>query len=201
MNTRGIDLPPLHEFLSRQVSSIMAFSSQARMEAQYQLHCEDIEAEPIEVPLDYTASDLDHEHRVAYFREDLGINLHHWHWHLVYPFLGPRRVVAKDRRGEIFYFMHQQIIARYNFERLCNRLARVKKLIDLRAPIPEAYFPKLDSITASRAWAARSPNTLLQLQAGEGSKPQRKRDAPNLPCPVLILNQLIQYAWLVADGL
>nr|QOQ34392.1 prophenoloxidase 2-2 [Sogatella furcifera] len=160
-DTKGFDLPPLHEFFPDKFIDYGIFSK-ARMEANISSTVEDIQTEPIEVPLDYTASDLDHEHRVAYFREDVGINLHHWHWHLVYPFLGPRRVVAKDRRGEIFYFMHQQIIARYNFERLCNKLARVKKLIDLRSPIPEAYFPKLDSLTASRTWAARSPNSMLQ---------------------------------------
>lgn len=36
--------------------------------------------QPIEIPRDYTASDLDPEHRLWYFREDIGINLHHWHW-------------------------------------------------------------------------------------------------------------------------
>lgn len=35
---------------------------------------------PITIPTDYTASDLDPEHRLWYFREDVGINLHHWHW-------------------------------------------------------------------------------------------------------------------------
>jgi len=63
--------------------------------------------------MDYTATNLELEHRLAYFREDMGINLHHWHWHLIYPFSGPREVVNKDRRGELFYYMHQQIIARY----------------------------------------------------------------------------------------
>lgn len=48
--------------------------------------------------------------RLWYFREDIGINLHHWHWHLVYPFEATNRaIVAKDRRGELFYFMHQQV--------------------------------------------------------------------------------------------
>ncbi|KAE8573783.1 Putative prophenoloxidase [Halyomorpha halys] len=36
------------------------------------------EREIIEIPMYYTASNLDLEHRVAYFREDLGINHHHW---------------------------------------------------------------------------------------------------------------------------
>ena len=34
---------------------------------------------PIIIPRDYIASDLEPEHRLWYFREDLGINLHHWH--------------------------------------------------------------------------------------------------------------------------
>ncbi|XP_023012803.2 phenoloxidase 1 [Leptinotarsa decemlineata] len=116
---------------------------------------------PIEIPKDFTASDLETEHRLAYFREDLGINLHHWHWHLVYPFEAALEVVNKNRRGELFYYMHQQIIARYNFERLCHKLKRVERFIDFRGEIPEAYFPKLDSLVASRSWPARVANQKL----------------------------------------
>lgn len=67
----------------------------------------------LEVSRDYTASNLDLEHRVAYFREDVGVNLHHWHWHLVYPSSGRPEIANKDRRGELFYYMHQQLLARY----------------------------------------------------------------------------------------
>lgn len=118
--------------------------------------------EPIEIPRDFTASDLEEEHRLAYFREDLGINLHHWHWHLVYPFEAAREIVNKNRRGELFYYMHQQIIARYNLERLCNKLNRVVRWTDWKAPIEEAYFPKLDSLVASRAWPARVSNQVIR---------------------------------------
>lgn len=118
---------------------------------------------PIVIPRDYTASDLDPEHRLWYFREDIGINLHHWHWHLVYPFEASNRaVVDKDRRGELFYFMHQQLVSRYNFERFSNGLARVRRLNNLREPIMEGYFPKMDSLVASRAWPARADNTVLR---------------------------------------
>lgn len=116
---------------------------------------------PIVVPKDYTASDLNEEHRLWYFREDVGINLHHWHWHLVYPFEGDRSIVAKDRRGELFYYMHQQLVARYNFERFSNNLARVKRFNNFREPIAEPYFPKMDSLVASRAWPARPANSYL----------------------------------------
>ena len=117
---------------------------------------------PIEIPVDYTASNLEDEHRVAYFTEDLGVNLHHWHWHLVYPFSGPMEVVNKDRRGELFYYFHQQMMARYNIERMCNSLRRVRRMVNFREPIPEAYFPKLDSLVANRAYPGRPAGMVLQ---------------------------------------
>lgn len=160
-DTKGIDIPPLCEFFPDKFMASSVFSK-ARQEANLNDVVPGIESDPIEIPMDYTASDLDEEHRVAYFREDLGINLHHWHWHLVYPFNGPRAVVDKDRRGELFYFMHQQLVGRYNFERLCNKLARVEKFTALRDPVPEGYFPKLDSLSSSRVWPARTPNTTLK---------------------------------------
>lgn len=53
-------------------------------------------------------------------------------------------------------------ICRYNCERLCNNLNRVSRLNDLREPIPEGYFPKLDSLVASRTWPSRPADTRLK---------------------------------------
>lgn len=50
---------------------------------------------------------------------------------------------------------------RYNFERLCNKLARTERLLDWRKPIAEAYFPKLDSLVSSRGWPARVGNSKM----------------------------------------
>ncbi|CAH1283386.1 unnamed protein product [Diabrotica balteata] len=50
---------------------------------------------------------------------------------------------------------------RYNFERLCNGLKRVERLLDWKKVITEAYFPKLDSLIASRTWPARVANEKL----------------------------------------
>ena len=56
---------------------------------------------------------MEPEQTLAYFREDVGVNSHHFHWHLVYPFMGPEpRFYDKDRRGELFYYMHEQMLAR-----------------------------------------------------------------------------------------
>nr|BBM95984.1 tyrosinase 1 [Plautia stali] len=156
-DTQGLRLPSLCEVFPDKYMDRALFS-QAREES----NLVPVESRvPLEIPRDYTASDLDIEHRVAYFREDLGINLHHWHWHLVYPFDAPREIVNKDRRGELFFYMHQQIMARYNMERLCNNLARTKRLVNWRDPLEEGYFPKLDSLVASRVWPPRFANTKL----------------------------------------
>jgi tyrosinase len=99
-----------------------------------------------------------------YFREDVGINSHHWHWHLVYPNIMPDE--DKDRkdyarRGELFYYMHQQVIARYNVERFCNRLARVTPFKNFRSNIGDGYYPKLTLENSSANWPGRMANSSL----------------------------------------
>ncbi|ALC42161.1 PO45 [Drosophila busckii] len=116
----------------------------------------------LEIPVNYTASDREEEHRLAYFREDIGVNSHHWHWHLVYPASGTMEIVNKDRRGELFYYMHHQIIARYNVERYCNNLKRVAPLNNVRDPVPEGYFPKILSSVLNRTYPARISNQQLR---------------------------------------
>lgn len=122
----------------------------------------------IEIPENYTASDREDEQKLAYFREDIGVNVHHWHWHLVYPTEGPPSVVRKDRRGELFFYMHHQILARYNAERFCNYLPKVKPLTNLREGLPEAYFPKIISSLNNRTYPGRIQGVVLKdLQRDE----------------------------------
>jgi len=74
------------------------------------------------------------------------MNDHHEHWHLVYPASGrpsPNGVVALgDRHGELFAYMHQQMIARYDAERLSVGLSRVRAFDDYRAEIADGYDPE-----------------------------------------------------------
>ncbi|XP_046384836.1 phenoloxidase 2-like [Ischnura elegans] len=159
-DTKGIDLPPLTNIFpdkfidgdqlarAKEIADVLAVTEGPRRF-------------PVLIPRDYTSNGLDDEHRLAYFREDIGVNLHHWHWHLIYPFAGKMEIVNKDRRGELFYYMHQQIIARYNCERFCNHLGRVVRLLELRKEISEGYFPKLYCSIASKTWASRSANSKI----------------------------------------
>ena len=92
-----------------------------------------------------------------YFREDTGFNDHHLKWHVVNPFggvpdpvnpFGPR--VTKDRQGELFWYMHQQMLARYDTERIAVGLDRVEPLEDYRAPIAEGYDANLPGFSNRR---------------------------------------------------
>lgn len=121
--------------------------------------------QPIALSIGHTASHLlEVENKLSYFREDPGINLHHYHWHLVYPFdASNRALVEKDRRGELFYYAHEQIMARYNFERFANKMGRTKPFgFDFRAPMTEGYFPKMDSLVASRGVPGRQENSMVK---------------------------------------
>ena len=40
-----------------------------------------------------------------------------------------------DRQGELFYYMHQQMLARYDADRIAVGLPRVEPYIDWRQPI------------------------------------------------------------------
>lgn len=60
------------------------------------------------MPFRLTMNVSNPEEAVTFFREDLGINSHHYHWHVVYPITQPKNY--QDRRGEIFYYMHHQMV-------------------------------------------------------------------------------------------
>ena len=80
----------------------------------------------------------------------------------MYPADGDDSIVKKDRRGELFYYMHGQCIARYNVERFCNKLSKVKIMNNFREPIPEAYFPKMIRTLSQRSYPPRLTNSTLK---------------------------------------
>ncbi|WP_041619446.1 hypothetical protein [Stanieria cyanosphaera] len=97
------------------------------------------------------------EDRLEFWREDPLINEHHEHWHLVYPTTpfppvsGPKPdkgYTLGDRHGELFAYMHEQMLARYDAERLAVGLPRVEAfdvnpltVQKFKDPIPQGYDP------------------------------------------------------------
>jgi len=78
-----------------------------------------------------------------WFREDPLANEHHEHWHWVYPNNPPPNKPVKERHGELFYYMHEQMLARYDVERVAAGLAPVEPLTDFFGSIGEGYDPGL----------------------------------------------------------
>ncbi len=91
------------------------------------------------------------EEQLDWFREDPLANQHHEHWHVVYPVSGipdgRGGRTGKDRQGELFFYMHQQMLARYDAERLAAGLQPVRSLANYTGPIAEGYDSGLPDFT------------------------------------------------------
>lgn len=82
---------------------------------------------------------------LAYFREDYDFNDQHFTWHLTYPYFGvvtadgkQKRVI--DRQGELFLYMHMQILVRYNLESMSWGLG-ITHTWDYDEILPYRYTP------------------------------------------------------------
>jgi hypothetical protein len=66
------------------------------------------------------------EDLLNWFREDVILNEHHGHWHIVFPTggIGEDKKLL-DRQGELFVYMHHQMLARYDSERIIAGLPRL----------------------------------------------------------------------------
>ncbi|MGH7926539.1 MAG: hypothetical protein ACREQV_01930, partial [Candidatus Binatia bacterium] len=92
------------------------------------------------------------ENQLNFWREDALLNDHHGRWHDVNPWQGrptePGKTYQRashpiigDRNGELFSYMHMQMLARYDAERLAMDLDRVEPFDDYDAEIPQGYKP------------------------------------------------------------
>jgi len=103
------------------------------------------------------------EAKLDYFREDTAVNEHHQRWHVVYPGgghpnpanpFGPG--ITKNRQGELFWYMHQQMLARYDTERKALGPPRTVELKVYTDPIPEGYVANLPG------FSDRAPDAVMQ---------------------------------------
>lgn len=128
----GLVLPPLYEVTPHMFTNSEAIS------AAYTAKMEQVNSK---FRLDYSGSKKNREQRVAYFGEDIGMNVHHVTWHMDHPFWWKDTFGKKfDRKGELFFWIHHQLTVRFDSERLSNRLDEVDELYWDR-PIKEGFAP------------------------------------------------------------
>ncbi|PKC09741.1 Di-copper centre-containing protein [Rhizophagus irregularis] len=117
-----------------------------------------------------------------WYREDPNLNEHHEHWHIVYGSNGvpdvkdPKIRVHKDRHGELFVYMHRQMLARYDIERLGLGLSLIKPLDDYFAPIDEGYHPNENLVDAEDEDDPYS--TFGSRKPGSKNRDYGKKDGP-----------------------
>ncbi|XP_050074030.1 hexamerin-1.1 [Anopheles maculipalpis] len=94
-------------------------------------------------PVDYYNNFYTEEY-LNYYTEDIGLNSYYYYFMMDYPFFlgGDKFGLMKDRRGELYWYMHQQLLARYNLERMSNYMGTVKPLV-WRFPLKTGYFSLL----------------------------------------------------------
>jgi len=128
----GLILPPLYEVTPHMFtnSEVINLAYTAKMTAT-----------PGKFTMGYTGSQKNPEQRVAYFGEDIGMNVHHVSWHMDFPFWWQDSYgYHLDRKGELFFWIHHQLTARFDAERLSNNLDQVDELYWDR-PIYEGFAP------------------------------------------------------------
>ncbi|XP_066253543.1 allergen Cr-PI-like [Euwallacea similis] len=85
------------------------------------------------------------EQSLSYYLEDVGINSFYYTYYLYYPFWmsGTKyEGIGKDRRGELYYFIHQQLWSRFYLERLSNDFGK-PTAIDFEVPVETSFYPSL----------------------------------------------------------
>lgn len=83
------------------------------------------------------------EQSIAYFTEDVGVNAWYYLFHVDYPFwIDTKDSLYKNRRGEVYFNTHAQLLARYYMERLSNNLGDIPQF-SWRVPFRTGYNPAL----------------------------------------------------------
>lgn len=66
------------------------------------------------------------EDAMRYFRHDIDLSDHHLHWHILYSHSGPKNPALQ---GQLFLYMHEQCLARYDTDRHTAGLAVVEPFL------------------------------------------------------------------------
>lgn len=143
----GIEVPAIYEIYPYYFfhSDVIQKAHQYKMQGFYGMKKVEGVYQTV-IPANYTGwtKHVNIEQKVSYFTEDIGLNAWYYYFQIEFPYwLGGKEFnMYKDRRGELYLFHHQQLLARYYLERLSNDLGKIPE-ISYELPIKTGYFPDL----------------------------------------------------------
>ncbi|KAH0540905.1 arylphorin subunit alpha-like isoform X1 [Cotesia glomerata] len=87
---------------------------------------------------------MDKEYHLSYFTDDVGLNNYYYYLRNLFPFWINRSDVdmPKHIRGELYYYLHQQLMAHYYLERLSNGMGEIEDF-DFYQSFTPGYFSNL----------------------------------------------------------
>ena len=146
--TKNLVCPPIHEVLPES-----CFSLEQLRESDVECDSFERKAQKESIPsatILASPQSLNLESKLDWWREDIQLSEHHANWHAYYPFT-KKLDTEKVRRGELFAYMHEQMLARYDFERFAVGLPPVKPFgpgVFWDKPLPEGYNIDLHRFSA-----------------------------------------------------
>ncbi|XP_034944756.1 LOW QUALITY PROTEIN: arylphorin subunit alpha [Chelonus insularis] len=84
---------------------------------------------------------MDPEYKLYYFTEDVGLNNYYYYIRSLFPFWITIKdlELPKHIRGELYYYVHQQLMARYYLERLSNGFGEIEDFSFYKSFAPGYY--------------------------------------------------------------
>lgn len=143
----GIDLPAPYEIYPYYFFNTQTIQTAQSYKMQGFSNLKKVEGvHTVIIPTNYTGYyyKTNEDTKISYFTEDIGLNTYYYYFHARYPFwMGSKEFnFSKDRRGELYLFEHQQLLARYYLERLSNGLGEIPEF-SFFDKLKTGYYPEL----------------------------------------------------------
>ncbi|XP_067002867.1 hexamerin [Anabrus simplex] len=138
-DTRDIILPPPYEVYPELFvdTTVIQQAYEARMRNQ---------KGPVIIYHNFTSNINNYHDLLNYFTEDVGLSTYNTYLNYEYPIWMDlhKYGMTVQRRGEIFYYTRQQLLARYQMERLSNGLPGVETFhVNIHKPVMAGLNPHL----------------------------------------------------------
>lgn len=135
------------------------------------------------------------EDAMRYFRHDIDLSDHHLHWHILYSHNQPKNPALQ---GQLFLYMHEQCLARYDTERHCAGLPLVASFLKWDDPAGQNLFGDTNLPVDSLAtWIPAVFSTGTFVDFDEGGKSPQQLDADDVTA---VLSQLKTIAANIKAG-
>ncbi|XP_015112052.1 arylphorin subunit alpha [Diachasma alloeum] len=146
---KHIALPPMYEVYPQ-----LFFNNEIIQDAQrikmtgYKKEMGVGNVETFLINTNYTTSFMkyfaDKEYELDYFYDDVGLNNYYYYIRSIFPFWISLKdlEVPKQIRGELYYYVHQQLMARYYLERLSNGFGEIEDF-NMYKKFAPGYFSTL----------------------------------------------------------